>query len=354
MSILVLNSGSTSVRYKLFADDEKEIKKGYIEHIKDHNAAIKSVLREIGDLRDLSAVGHRVVHGGHKFLKSLLVDDQNSKELEEFNSLAPLHNPYNLAGIKAVKAFLPQVPQVAVFDTAFYSNLPAIAKFYALPLEIIEKYHIYRYGFHGISHKFVMIEAAKRLRKKIDEINLITCHLGGGWSITAIKNGQPMDTSMGFTPLEGLVMISRPGDLDPGIIFKLLEVAPGQINENKVAELYDILNKQSGIKGLAGLADYQELLARVSAGDQQARLAFNLAINRLVKYIGAYWTLLEGRVEAVVFTGSVGSGNPTTRQEVMRRIKCLGRLSMLAIKTDEELMIVREVRAVINANAASR
>ena len=348
MSILAINSGSTSVKYKLFADDEREIKQGSVENVKDHSTTIKLVLREIGDLRDLAAVGHRVVHGGHKFLKPLLINEGNLIELEQVNNLAPLHNPYNLAGIKAAIAYLPQAKQVAVFDTAFFSDLPDTAKFYALPLELMKKYDIHRYGFHGISHKFITAEAAKLLQKKVNQVNLISCHLGGGWSIAAIKNGKPIETSMGFTPLEGLVMISRSGDLDPGIIFKLLEVMPGEVNQAKVDQLYDILNKHSGIKGLSGLTDYQKLLANVSLGNREAGLAFDLAINRLVKYIGAYFTILEGQAEAIVFTGSVGSGNPVTRNQVMKKIKCLGRLPMLTIKTDEELMIAREVKELIN------
>lgn len=350
MSILAINSGSTSIKYKLFADDEKEIKQGYIENVKDHFTAIKLVLREIGDLRDLTAVGHRVVHGGHKFFKPLLINQVNLIELEQFNHLAPLHNPYNLAGIKAAAAYLPQARQVAVFDTAFFHDLPDTAKFYALPREIIQQYNIYRYGFHGISHKFITAEAAKLLKKKVNKINLISCHLGGGWSIAAIKNGKPIDTSMGLTPLEGLVMITRSGDIDPGVIFKLLEVMPGEVNQAKVDQIYDMLDQQSGIKGLSGFTDYQQLLASASLGNEQAKLAFDLAVNRLVKYIGAYFTLLEGQAEAVIFTGSVGSGNPATRNQVMKKIKCLGQLPILTIKTNEELMIAREARELIGNN----
>ncbi|KKR91330.1 MAG: Acetate kinase [Parcubacteria group bacterium GW2011_GWC2_42_12] len=350
MSILAINSGSTSIKYKLIGEGERAIKQGNIQNVKDHLTAIKQALREIGDLRDLTAVGHRVVHGGPKFLAPLLINDENFAELEQFNSLAPLHNPYNLAGIKAAMAYLPQVKQVAVFDTAFYSNLPETAKFYGLPLWLAKKYSIYRYGFHGISHKFVMQEGARLLKKKVDKISLISCHLGGGWSVTAIKNGSPIDTSMGLTPLEGLVMMTRAGDMDPGIIFKLLEIMPGEVNQAKVDELYDILNKQSGIKGLAGLADYQELLAQVSFGGREAKLAFALAINRLVKYIGAYWTLLQGQAEAIIFTGAIGAGNPLTRHQVMKKIECLGKLPMFAIKTDEELMIAREVKELLIKN----
>ncbi|MBU0649494.1 acetate/propionate family kinase [Patescibacteria group bacterium] len=347
MSILVINSGSTSVKYKLFTHDEEEIKQGNITNITDHQAALKQVLRDVGGLQDLTAIGHRVVHGGHKFFKPLLVNQDNFSELEQFNNLAPLHNPYNLAGIKATMEYLPHIKQVAVFDTAFYANLPLVNRLYGLPRELTEKYKIYRYGFHGTSHKYVMQESAKLLKTEINKINLITCHLGGGWSITAIKNGQPIDTSMGMTPLEGLVMMTRAGDIDPGIIFKLLEEMPEEINQSKVAMIYDLLNQQSGIKGLFGVNDFQKLLKMVSLGNKEANLAFDLAINRLVKYIGAFWVELEGKVQAIVFTGAVGAGNPMTRNQVMQKITCLGKLPMLAIQTNEELMIAREIRELI-------
>jgi acetate kinase len=347
MSILVFNSGSTSVKYRLIDSDEKEIKQGKVENVSSYEDAIKQALRQVGFLHDLKAVGHRVVHGGDKYTRPLVINQENFFELEKFNELAPLHNPYNLAGIKAVMGYLPQIKQVAVFDTAFYANLPKVARFYALPEEISEKYKIYRYGFHGTSHKYVTEECAKLLKTPINKINLISCHLGGGWSITAIKNGQPIDTSMGLTPLEGLIMMSRAGDIDPGIIFKLLKDMPGEFNQDKADKLYDLLNKDSGLKGISGYSDYQELLRAVSLGKEKAELAFDLAINKLVKYIGAYWTELEGHAQAIVFTGAIGAGNPMTRNQVMKKIKCLGKLPMLAIETDEELMIAREVKKLL-------
>ena len=347
MSILVINSGSTSIKYKLFSDDDVEIKQGVLEGVTNHQIALKQVLREVGSLMDLRAVGHRVVHGGDKFIRPVVINDKILSEIEKFNHLAPLHNPYNLAGIKAAREYLPEAKQVAVFDTAFYAALPEAAKIYGLPLELTEKYNIRRFGFHGISHKFVMAEAAKQLKKDVNKINLITCHLGGGWSITAIRGGRPIDTSMGLTPLEGLVMMSRPGDLDAGIIFELLKNLPGEINREKVDQLYDLLNKQSGVKGLTGLDDYQKFLTSLSFGAEEAKLAFALLLHRLVKYIGAYWVELEGKAEAIVFTGAIGAGNPMTRNAVMNKITCLGKLPMLVIKTNEELMIMREVKELI-------
>jgi len=348
MSILIINSGSTSIKYKLFADNEKEIKQGNIDNVTNHQAALKKALREVGGLQDLKAVGHRIVHGGHKFIKPHIINQNNYLELEQFNNLAPLNNPYNLAGIKAAMEYLPQIKHVGVFDTAFYANLPEISRLYALAAEISEKYKIYRYGFHGTSHKYVLHESARLLKTEINKINLISCHLGGGWSITAVKNGQPIDTSMGLTPLEGLVMMTRAGDIDPGIIFKLLEEMPGEINQDKVDIVYDLLNKQSGIKGLAGVNDFRELLKLVSLGNKEANFAFDLAVNHLVKYIGAYWTLLEGKARAIIFTGAIGAGHPMTRNQVMKKITCLGKLPMLAVETNEELMIMREVKELIS------
>ncbi len=350
MSILVINSGSTSVKYKLFADDETEIKQGVLENIKDHLKGVKQVLREIGDLRGLDAVGHRVVHGGDKFSKPLEINAENFIELEKFNGLAPLHNPYNLAGIKAAGEYLPQIKQIAVFDTAFYAGLPESSRHYGLPIELARQYKIYRYGFHGLSHQYVMEEAADKLKITASKINLIICHLGGGWSATAVKAGKPIDTSMGWTPLEGLVMMTRCGDIDPSIVLGLLKFLPGEINLEKINQVDDMLNHQSGLKGLAGVNNYLELIKILSLGDEHAKLAFDIAISRLVKYIGAYWTELEGRVNAIIFTGQVGAGNPLTRNRVMARIKCLGELPMLAIKTNEELMIMREVKKLISQN----
>ena len=348
MSILVINSGSTSLKYKLFADNESEIKQGIFEKISNHSVAIKSALREIGDLRDIKAVGHRVVHGGDKFISPTVVTDKILAELERYNDLALLHNPFNLAGIKATQDYLPDLSQVAVFDTAFFSSLPKISRLYAIPHQLAERYKIYRYGFHGLSHQFVLEEAVKRLGKRTTKTNLISCHLGGGWSITAVKAGKPIDTSMGWTPLEGLVMTTRSGDLDPGVVIELFKILPGETNEEKINQMIDLLNNQSGIKGLTGLTDWQELIKRVSLGNEPAKLAFAIAINRLIKYIGAYWVLLEAKVDAIVFTGAIGSGNPITRQEVINKIKCLGKIPYFAIKTDEELMIAREVLKIIN------
>ncbi len=349
MSILVINSGSTSLKYKLFDENEKEIKQGYLTEIKDIEQALKNALREIGDLREIKAIGHRVVHGGDRFIKPTLVDSAVLSELEKFNDLAPLHNPYNIAGIKAICDFLPNIPQVAVFDTAFFVDLPEVARTYALPIQVIQKHKIKRYGFHGISHQFVMQEAARQLKIKISNINLISCHLGGGWSATAVKNGKPADTSMGLTPLEGLVMMTRAGDLDPGIVVELFKKSTGYLADEKLEDVYNLLNNESGLKGLSGgSSNYQDLLKEMSFGNKDAKLAFDVAIYRLSKYVGSYWTVLQGKIDAIVFTGAIGAGNPITRNAVMAKLKFLGNISVLTIKTNEELMIAREVRRIVS------
>jgi len=347
MSILVINSGSTSIKYKLFSDDDVEIKQGVLEGVTNHQIALKQVLREVGSLMDLRAVGHRVVHGGDKFIRPVVITDKILSEIEKFNHLAPLHNPYNLAAVRAIKEYLPEITQIAVFDTAFFAVLPKCARVYALPQELSEKYEIKRFGFHGISHKYVMLEAAKILKKAANRINLITCHLGGGWSITATQAGKPIDTSMGWTPLEGLIMMTRSGDLDPSIVLELVKNSQGETAEDKCRQVYNFLNCEAGIKGLSGVSNYKQLLRQVSLGDENARLAFELATYRLIKYIGSYFAVLGGKVDAVVFTGAVGSGDPMTRNRVIDRLKFLKNTKFLAIPTDEELMIAREVKELI-------
>jgi acetate kinase len=361
-NILVINSGSTSLKYKLFDENEKELKSGKLVDVVETEKAVKSILKEIGGLENLIAVGHRVVHGGDKFHKPVLLSDEIIGELEKFNELAPLHNPYNLAGIKAVQGFLPAVPQFAVFDTAFYFDLPEVAKTYAIPKNLAEKYKIRRFGFHGISHEYAMQEAAYALtpnpspasaakrergarfgKKEIMSCpcNLITCHLGGGWSVTAIKNGKPVDTSMGWTPMEGLIMMTRPGDIDAGIVVEL-------IKNSSMDEVYNLLNHESGIKGLTGLDNFQDVLKETSFGYKDAKLAFDLAVYKLVKYIGSYWAVLDGHVDAIVFTGAIGAGNPMTRNAVMKKLKFLGDVPMIVVKTDEELAIMRKIGKLLN------
>lgn len=346
MSILIINAGSATLKYKLFDEAENELKSGRLESVVDHSKAIKQILKEIGDLRDLKAAGHRIVHGGGKFDKTILIDEQKIEEIEQFSYMAPLHNPFNLVCIKALAEYLPELPQYAAFDTAFFHDLPEAARIYPLPAKLTEEYKIRRYGFHGISHKYILEEAAKELGKKIDKINLISCHLGGGWSITAVKAGKPIDTSMGWTPLEGLAMMTRSGNIDPGIVLELLKLLPEPVDENKVEKLYKILNNESGIKGISGFDDFQDLLKDLIIREKGATLAFEIATNSLLKYIGGYYALLEGRVDAIVFAGAIGAGNPVTRNHIINKLKCF-ETKFLTIKTNEELMIAREMERLM-------
>ncbi len=340
MSFLVINSGSSSVKYKIFNDDENELQSGIQEKVKDYEKTFRLILRSINNLGDVKAIAHRVVHGADLFNKATLINDKVINEIKFLNHLAPLHNPYNLAGIQATMEYLPNIPQWAVFDTSFFLDLPKENKVYAIPKDLAKKHHIQKYGFHGISHSFLLDEASKLLKKQKNRLNLITCHLGGGWSITAIKNGKAIDTSMGFTPLDGLVMMTRAGSIDPGIIFKLLE-------EKNSEDLYQILNKESGIKALSGgIDDFKELLRAINSGNAQAGFAFDVAIANLLKYIGAYYLELGGKVDALVLSGAIGAYDNLTKNEISKKIKCLN-LKILNIVPNEELMIMREVKKEI-------
>jgi len=345
-NILVVNSGSTSLKYKLFDAEGAEMMGANFLVENDHEKIIKKILREIGDVSSIEAVGHRVVHGGVEFVEPLLIDENNLRYLEEINNLAPLHNPYNLRGIKIISEFLPNTPQVAVFDTAFFANIPKKASIYAIPDDLAEKYKIKRYGFHGLSHNYIARKAAEILKKPLNKANLITCHLGGGWSVTAIKNGKPIDTSMGFTPLEGLVMMTRAGDLGSGVVFDILREGLG--TQNDIEGLYNILNNNSGIKGLSGgIDDYQDLLREMNLGNEKAKLAFSVATYRLSKYIGAYFVALGGKLDAIVFSGGIGAGDPVTRNEITKNTKFLGNHKTLSFETNEELLIAEKVRELL-------
>lgn len=345
-NILVINSGSTSLKYKLFDKNNKELKSDVFEISSNHEIIIKKILREIGNVSDIEAVVHRVVHGGEDFVEPIIVDDNNLAKLEELNVLAPLHNPFNLLGIKIIKDFLPNTKQIAVFDTAFFSEMPDRASVYAIPDDLAQKYKIKRYGFHGISHNYIAHEAAKQLGKPLNKLNLITCHLGGGWSVTAIKNGKPIDTSMGYTPLEGLVMMTRAGDLGSGVVFEILREGLG--TQNDIEKLYETLNNSSGIKGISGgISDYQDLLREYNLGNEKAKLAFQVATYRLSKYIGAYFVALGGKLDAVVFSGAIGAGDPMTRNEIINNTKFLGKYKNLSFATNEEFLMAKQARGLL-------
>ena len=347
MKILTVNAGSSSVKYKLFEMPKGTlISRGIIERIgepqskvKDHAQAIKLMFDELKsilkDLKEIGGIGHRVVHGGEDYKNPVIIDKKVLKVIEKNIELAPLHNPANLAGIKACLKYLPQVKQVAVFDTAFHQTLPEYAFIYAIPYQYYEKYKLRKYGFHGTSHQYVAMRASKILKKPLSKLKLITCHLGNGASITAIKNGRSVDTSMGFTPLEGLVMGTRCGDIDPAIIFYLMEkenLSPQQV--------YELLNKKSGLLGVSKISNDVRVLKSERKKKKLADLSLKIFLYRIKKYIGAYISVLGG-ADAIIFTAGIGENNPDLVKEVT---KDLGKFlkkkpKILIIPTDEEKMI---------------
>ena len=354
--ILVLNSGSTSLKYKLFDFDLKEIKNGFVEEIgngkiKNHTQALQRVLEKIGNTENIKYVGHRIVHGGNRFYNPMIIGKKELKEIEKINHLAPLHNPANIEGIKASMHLIKKAKNIAVFDTSFYKDLPERAYLYAIPMEFYNKYGIRRYGFHGTSHKYVMLETAKKLGKPVNKLNLITCHLGGGASITAIKNGKAVDTSMGFTPMEGLPMETRCGDIDPGIILEFLRNKDIKLKNNKknrIDAVDYLLNKQSGLSGLAGQKanNIYEISHRAGLGDKKMMDILKLYAYKIKKYIGAYKAVL-GDVDAIVFTGTVGFKNKRIRRLVLSDFKDVKTIKKLIIMTNEELMIAKEIVQLI-------
>lgn len=369
--VLVVNSGSSSVKYRLFAGDET-VAKGIVDRIgepngqvADHDQAIRQILAEL-DLTGLAAVGHRVVHGGLRFTQPTRIDDEVVAAVEALVPLAPLHNPPNLAGIRATRALLPDVPQVAVFDTAFHRTLPPAAATYAIDAEVARRHGVHRYGFHGTSHAYVSRRTAELLGRPPAEVNVITLHLGNGASACAVAGGRSVATSMGLTPLEGLVMGTRSGDLDPAVIFHLRRTAGMSVDE-----LDHLLNFRSGLYGLAGHNDMRELLAARAAGDEAAALAFDVYCRRITAYVGAYYALL-GRVDAVTFTAGVGENAADVRAASLAGLERLGiavdpernranapvispegtDVTVCVIPTDEEKEIARQTRAVAAAPPA--
>ena len=381
MKILVINTGSSSIKYQLFdLAADVVLASGVLERIgeeagvRDHRAGMEQIVRSLTDpgqgviraAAEIAAVGHRVVHGGEAFRRPVLIDEQVLAAIRQNVPLAPLHNPANLVGIEVARSLFPGVPQVAVFDTAFHQTLPPRAFRYGLPRELYERHRIRRYGFHGSSHQYVAKEAARRLGRPLAELNLITIHLGNGASITAIAKGQSVDTSMGMTPLEGLLMGTRSGDLDPSILFHLAEFF-----SMSVGEIHNLLNQQSGLKGICGENDMREILKRRAAGDKLAALAVEIYTYRIKKYIGAYYAVL-GEVDALVFTAGVGENAPEIREQACAGLQRLGialdpeknagasgspreiqsaqsTVKVLVIPTNEELEIARQTLEVLQA-----
>jgi acetate kinase len=350
MKVLVLNCGSSSIKYQLFDMPAGEVQaKGLVqrvgepegkidqtsargtialnEKVPDHSAGLRRAIEllthgdmaPLKEISEITAVGHRVVHGGERFSKTVLINDDVVRAIAEFAALAPLHNPPNLLGIKVAREILPKVPQVAVFDTAFHQTMPAKAYLYAVPMALYREDHIRRYGFHGTSHRYVAERAAQMLKKKASEARLITCHLGNGCSIAAIADGKSVDTSMGLTPLEGLVMGTRSGDFDPAIIFHL-----ARVKRMTTDEVDNLFNKRSGLIGLSGKSnDVRELIKLKEAGDKDADLALEIFCYRLKKYIGSYLAVL-GSVDAIVFTAGIGENSAFIRERTCGGLELLG------------------------------
>lgn len=392
--VLVLNSGSSSVKYQLLdMRDGSRPAVGLVERIgesgsrlqhspahgesrerngsvPDHDAALKAMATELDrdglglDSPELAAIGHRVVHGGLRFTEPTVVDDAVLAEIERLIPVAPLHNPANLTGIRTARALRPDLPQVAVFDTAFHTTMPESAARYAIDVETADAHRIRRYGFHGTSHAYVSRETARLLGRAPEDVNVIVLHLGNGASASAVRGGRCVDTSMGLTPLEGLVMGTRSGDTDPAVIFHLMRV--GGMSADEIDTL---LNKRSGLIGLCGDNDMREIRRRVDAGDERAALAFDIYIHRLKKYIGAYYAVL-GRVDAVAFTAGVGENSAPVREAALAGLEGLGlavdgglnavrgdgarlispadaRVAVAVVPTDEEMEIATQTYALV-------
>lgn len=399
MKILVLNCGSSSVKYKLIAlsgNEQNILAEGGVEKVglpdsflkfkyngekvtinasmPNHNVAIRIILDNltsekygcIKNFDEIEAVGHRLVHGGEKFNSSVLINDEVIAKVKECYDLAPLHNPVNIAGVDAISEILPDVPQVGVFDTAFHQTMPSYAYMYGLPYEMYEKYGVRRYGFHGTSHRYVSRRACEFLGLEYEKQRIITCHIGNGGSITAIKDGKSVDTSMGMTPVEGLIMGTRCGDVDPGALLYI------QQKEHLDHEgMQALINKKSGVAGLTGVSsDMRDIEKAVEEGNERAIMALNMYEYRITKYIGAYTAALGG-VDVIVFTGGVGENQTGTRERICKQLAFLGiefdveknktrgeeielstpnsKVRVAVIPTDEEYMIARDTEAIVKA-----
>lgn len=399
MKILVLNCGSSSVKYKLIelsGNEQNILAEGGVEKVglpdsflkfkyngekvtinasmPNHNVAIRIILDNltsekfgcIKNFDEIEAVGHRLVHGGEKFNSSVLINDEVIAKVKECYDLAPLHNPVNIAGVDAISEILPDVPQVGVFDTAFHQTMPSYAYMYGLPYEMYEKYGVRRYGFHGTSHRYVSRRACDFLGLEYEKQRIITCHIGNGGSITAIKDGKSVDTSMGMTPVEGLIMGTRCGDVDPGALLYI------QQKEHLDHEgMQALINKKSGVAGLTGVSsDMRDIEKAVEEGNERAIMALNMYEYRITKYIGAYTAALGG-VDVIVFTGGVGENQTGTRERICKQLAFLGiefdveknktrgeeielstpnsKVRVVVIPTDEEYMIARDTEAIVKA-----
>jgi len=372
MKILVLNAGSSSLKFDLFevtpesieANSERVLAKGEVERVAGMGEALQSVFQQIGSAA-VDAVGHRIVHGGDRFHQSVIIDEEVEKQIEELSILAPLHNPNNLEAFRAAREHLPDVPQIAVFDTAFHHTLPPRAYVYGLPYEYLTEKKIRRYGFHGISHRYVSWRFAQIHRRERSDYRMITCHLGNGCSVCAIEHGRSIDTSMGFTPLEGLIMGTRSGDVDAGAILHLITH-----ERQDPALLLHVLNSASGLKGISGISnDMRDLLREESAGNERAALAVDAFCYRVRKYIGMYLAAMGG-ADVLIFTGGIGENAGAIRARICDGLGNLGiavdrerndrasrdareigssTVAVWVVPTEEELLIARDtLRCILN------
>jgi acetate kinase len=376
--VLVINSGSSSLKFQLVEPDSGATRAGGIigeigessGRAADHEEALRLAFQQLAEdgvdlkSRGLLAVGHRVVHGGQDFYRPTLLDDDVVADLDKLSELAPLHNPPAVQGIKVARKLLPDVAHIAVFDTAFFHHLPAAAATYAMNRELAERYQIRRYGFHGTSHRYISEQAAAFLDRPLDSLNQIVLHLGNGASASAIAGGRPVDTSMGLTPLEGLVMGTRSGDIDPSVISYLWRTANMDVDA-----IESMLNHRSGVWGLAGERDFRRLHAMIESGDSSAQLAYDVFIHRLRKYIGAYLAVL-GHTDVISFTAGVGENDPAVRRDAMAGLEELGivldadrntsagkgaqlisaddsPITVLVVPTNEELAIARDCAGLL-------
>ena len=370
--VLVVNSGSSSLKYQLFdMESETRLAKGLVERIgaggpKNHAEALVKVVADLGNPKDIDAIGHRVLHGAEVFKDSALVTKATMAKLKKLVKFGPLHMPANLGGIEACEKIFKGVPNVAVFDTAFHQTMPECAAMYAIEPKYYKKYGIRKYGFHGTSHKFVTQAAAQYLKKPLSKVNLVTCHLGNGSSLAAIKNGEVVDTSMGLTPLAGMVMGTRCGDIDTAAVLSIMEaekIAP--------AEMDKILNKRSGLQGVTGVTggDCRDIVQRADKGDKQCELALEMLAYRVAFYIGGYNNIIGG-ADAIIMTGGIGENSTEVRERIINRLKGLGikldkaankkshgvvavlstkdsKIPVVVLPTNEELMIAKDTMRVL-------
>lgn len=396
MKVLIINTGSSSLKYQLIdMTNESALAKGvcdriglehsFLKHSKigsdtvviekdlyNHKVAVQEVLAALTDsktgviksMSEIAAVGHRIVHGGEKFKDSVVIDNKVMDAIKECVELAPLHNPSNIVGIEACQQVMPNIPMVAVFDTAFHQTMPAHAYVYALPYEIYEKYRLRKYGFHGTSHKYVAYKSAEILGKPIEELKLVTCHLGNGASVCAVKNGKSIETSMGFTPLQGLCMGTRSGTIDPAVISFLMEK-----EKMSVKDISDFLNKKSGVLGVSGVSsDFRDVQEAAEAGNERAMLALDIFCYKVKRFIGDYIGIMNG-ADAIIFTAGIGENNELVRRKVLEDLDFLGinidwekntvigkeidisapgsKIKTLVVPTNEELAIARETQKLL-------